>query len=426
MPDDLPQSLPRTAVIRQSLIAHPLERIESEIRFQISKALEFKNIHPGQTVALAVGSRKIHSIGRVVSLCAAVMREHGLKPFLIPAMGSHGGASSAGQIQVLDDLGISGACKDLGVQASMETSLVGSLDNGVPVFFSAEALKADHILVINRVKPHTKFKAPIQSGLCKMLCVGLGKHTGAAAIHRAGVRYGFGVIEEAAGLILDKAPLLAGLALVEDGLGQLSRVCAFSARELIAGEKALLKEAQAMMPAIPFDNLDVLIVDQIGKDISGIGMDSNVTGRHRDLAGDFFLPPRPKRIFVRDLSPGSGGNANGIGLADFTTTRLVKAMDKKKTFINSITAISPEKAAIPLHFDSDRETLEASLATTGLEDWTQARLVRIRNTASLEFMQVSFALEHEIRAQKALQQISDFTPMAFDSQGNLGEFHEKK
>ncbi|MBI9076924.1 MAG: DUF362 domain-containing protein [Desulfatibacillum sp.] len=426
MSHDLSRSLPHVAVIRQNLVSRPLERIESTIRFQLVKALKDKDFRPGQSVALAVGSRNIHSIVRVVALCAAFLQEQGLKPFLVPAMGSHGGATAQGQRQVLENLGIASACPGVPIRPSMDTELLGNLQAGNPVFFSREALQADHLVVINRVKPHTKFKAPIQSGLCKMLCVGLGKHQGAAALHRAGVQHGFSIIEEAAALILKKIPLLAGLALVEDGLGQLSQVRAFASGDLIAGEKSLLLKAQSMMPAIPFDNLDVLVVDQIGKDISGIGMDSNVTGRHRDLSGDFFLPPNPKRIFVRDLSPGSGGNANGIGLADFTTTRLVRAMDLKKTFVNSITAISPEKAAIPIHFDTDRETLEACLATTGLEDWSTARLARIKTTGSLEHIQVSSALEQEVKAQASLEIISDFAPMAFDSQGNLGGFHEKK
>lgn len=423
---DNSQSLPHMAIIRQSLAARPLKCIGPEVRLQLDKVLNSKAFNPGETVALAVGSRKIHAIGEVAGSCAAWLQDKGLKPFLVPAMGSHGGATPQGQEQVLESLGIVQACQGVPVQASMDTKAIGALSCGAPVHFSSEALRADHLIVINRVKSHTKFKAPIQSGLCKMLCVGLGKHSGAAAMHRAGVRFGFSIIEEAAGMILKKAPLLAGLALVEDGLGRLSQIRALAAENLIDEEKKLLLMAQAMAPGIPFDELDLLIVDWIGKDISGIGMDSNVTGRHRDLSGDFFLPPNPKRIFVRDLSPGSGGNANGIGLADFTTTRLVRAMDLKKTFVNSITAISPEKAAIPLHFESDRETLQACLATTGLEDWSKARVVRIKSTADLEIIQASTALRREAKANPRLEFKSEFGPMDFDSLGNLGAFNEKK
>jgi hypothetical protein len=189
-------------------------------------------------------------------------------------------------------------------------------------------------------------------------------------------------------------------------------------------EKTLLKQASAMMARIPFDNLDVLVIDRIGKEISGIGMDSNVTGRHRDLVGDFHAAPHPRRIFVRELSPASDGNANGIGLADATTRRLVDALDREKTYRNAITAISLEKAAIPAYFESDREALEVCARSAGLESVQQARLVRILDTKHLEILQVSESLQPDIDSEPNLQQLTPWQPLAFDAHGNLPPFHE--
>lgn len=413
------------ALARQKLVSAPVGD-PGACMDSVLGAIAIENqIQPGQTVAIAIGSRRIHAISEVVAQCVKFFEQIGLSVVIVPAMGSHGGATPKGQVRVLDALGIIKACPQIPIHAQMDVICLGKLKNNIPVFFSKPAMEADHLVVINRVKPHTKFSALIQSGLCKMLCVGLGKAKGAATLHRAAVSHGFSIIEDAASLILKKRPVLLGIALVEDGNGRLSCIEALKPKQLINREKALLKKASSMMGKIPFKNLDVLVVDKIGKDISGIGMDSNVTGRHRDITGDFFRPPNPRRIFVRDLSFGSEGNANGIGLADFTTTRLVKAMDLQKTFINAITAISPEKAAIPAYFDTDKKCLEACLATTGLEDFSNARLVRIVSTGVLDLLHVSKALEQEIKNTPGLEIITNFEPMKFDKNENLADFYKK-
>ena len=206
---------------------------------------------------------------------------------------------------------------------------------------------------------------------------------------------------------------------MEDGYGDLSLIEALPPERLVAGEKKLLKEAVFMMGRIPFNDIDILVIDQFGKDLSGIGMDSNITGRHRDIVGDFSMPPHVKRIFVRDLSPGSDGNGNGIGLADVTTRRLVERLDLKKTYMNAVTAISPEKAAIPIHVDTDREAIDICARTSGLVDPSLARLVRITDTKYLEKVQVSRALKVEVEDNPNLALISPWRPMAFDTEGNL-------
>ena len=252
-----------------------------------------------------------------------------------------------------------------------------------------------------------------------MLTIGLGKVEGASEFHRSAVKNSFSIIEEAAETVLKKCPVLFGLALSEDGKGSLSAIEAVNASSIIDREKELLKAVYAKMPGIPFDPVDILIVDYIGKNISGIGMDSNVTGRHRDITGDFFKSPHVKRIFVRDLSPDSDGNGNGIGLADITTTRLVNALDLEKTYINALTAVSPEKAAIPVHFTTDRKAIDACAQALGKVSLQNARVVRIKDTASLEHLQISKSLKNEMKANPKLNRLTQWQPFQFDKNGNL-------
>lgn len=376
----------------------------------------------GGSVAVAVGSRKIDGLREAVFHCLRFLESRGFRPFIVPAMGSHGGATPEGQSRVLAGYGVTE--KEMGVPmvTDMDVVSIATHPLGFPVYLSKAATAADHVVLINRIKPHTKFKAPIESGLCKMMTVGLGKHRGAAEIHRQAVDHTFGIIESMAEIILKKLNILFGLALLEDGYGKLAHVSALTPETLIPDEKDLLEKAKAMMGRIPFDRVDILVVDQIGKDISGIGMDSNVTGRHRDIVGDTIVSPHVKRIFVRDLSPGSDGNANGIGLADFTTRRLVERMDREKTYVNSLAAISPEKAAIPVYFDTDRQCLAACAATCGRPEPHDLRVVRIKNTSSLEHLQVSRALETEVLGNDRLALVSSWQGLGFDEKGNLREF----
>jgi hypothetical protein len=417
-----PFTYPEVAWVRQALHRAALGDVPQAVRSALASVSIEGLIRPGETVAVAVGSRGINAIDAVVGGCIEYLREKQLEPFIVPAMGSHGGATAEGQRAVLQKLGISQAALGVPIAADMAVECIDHLANGTRIFISRQALAADHIVVINRVKPHTKFRADIESGLCKMLTIGLGKADGATEFHRQAVRHRFGIIEDAARLVLARCPVLFGLALLEDGCGDLSQIKALLPADILTGEKKLLKIASDMMGRIPFDDIDILVVDRFGKDISGIGMDSNVTGRHRDLVGDFFITPHVKRIFVRDLSPGSDGNGNGIGLADVTTRRLIDALDMEKTYKNSVTAISPEKAAIPLTVENDREGIAICAATAGLASPAGARLVRIRDTKHLEMLQVSAALAKEVQPNPHLQQESDWGVMEFDADGNLLPF----
>lgn len=410
---------PEMTLIRQKLHAEKIEDIPAAV----GRALEGLGLasaaKPGESVAVAVGSRGISHIPLIVSECVKFLKDRGLKPFIVPAMGSHGGNTPEGELSVLDRLGINESFLGVPILAAENVVEIGILDIGIPILMDRSAAGADHIVVINRVKPHTKFHGPIESGLTKMLTIGLGKGQGAGLYHRAAIQHTFGILQDAARHILRSRSVLFGLAILEDGYKNVSRIYAVRPDDWFEAERTLLEEARFMMPRIPFDPIDILIVDEIGKDISGIGMDSNVTGRHRDIVGDFCTAPHVKRIFVRDLSHESDGNGNGIGLADVTTERLVHALDLEKTYTNALTAISPEKAAIPMYFETDRECIEACLNTIGMVKPEAARIVRIKNTATLEMLLVSRALEDDVISDPDLQIIGPWTPMAFDDSGNL-------
>jgi len=410
---------PEMALVRQKLHAEKLQDIPEAV----GKALRDPHLasvaKPGESVAVAVGSRGISHIPIIVYECVKFLKGRGLKPFIVPAMGSHGGNTPEGELSVLASLGINESFVDVPILAAEDVVKIGTLEMGLPILMDRRAAEADHIVVINRVKPHTKFHGPVESGLTKMLTVGLGKGQGAALYHRAAVQHTFGILQDAARRILETRSVLFGLAILEDGYKDVSRISAVRPENWFETERTLLEQARFMMPCIPFDPIDILIVDEIGKDISGIGMDSNVTGRHRDIVADFSTAPHVKRIFVKDLSPESDGNGNGIGLADVTTQRLVDALDLEKTYTNALTAISPEKAAIPMYFETDRDCIEACLNTIGMVKPEAARIIRIKNTATLETLLVSRALEGDLVSNPDLQILRPWEPIAFDDSGNL-------
>lgn len=416
-------NFPDMARFQQQLVSSPVADAAAQTRAALESIDSASFELSGKTVAVAAGSRRIDRIDTVVREVIGFLRERGARPFIVPAMGSHGGATAEGQKALLAGYGITESAMGAPVRPEMETAAAGQTPEGLPLHIASAALAADHIVPVNRIKPHTKFCADIESGLCKMLVIGLGKEKGAAACHRFAVRHSFSVIESAAAVLLDRLSVLFGLGVIEDGGGRLAEIHALPPESLIEGEKALLKNAYAIMGRIPFDRIDILVVDRIGKEISGIGMDSNVTGRHRDITGDFSLPPRPARIFVRELTAASDGNANGIGLADITTNRLVSRIDVEKTTINAVAAVSPEKAAIPIHFETDRRCLEVCLHLAGIERGEDARIVRIRDTASLKFMEVSTSLENETGPDGRLARIGPWSPWAFDREGNLLPFY---
>jgi hypothetical protein len=410
---------PEMARVTQRLSKKAVGNLSSSVEVALEDIDLGSVAKPGDSVAIGVGSRGITQISTIVNETVHFLRKRGLDPFIVPAMGSHGGNTPEGQLAVLEHLGITE--KTMGVPIKSGDGLVefANLDVGLPVLMDEHAAHAQHIVVINRIKPHTKFRGPLGSGLTKMLTIGMGKGRGASRYHRAAVQYGFSILQEAARQLLKRCSVLFGLALLEDGYRQIAKVVTVTPDAWFDTEQGLLEEARSLMPTLPFDPIDILVIDEFGKNISGIGMDPHVTGRHRDIMGDYFTAPHAKRIFVRDLSVESDGNGNGIGLADVTTQRLVEALDLEKTYTNAVTAISPEKAALPIHFETDRQCLDVCLKTIGMVEPQEARIVRIKNTLTLDHLLVSKALEVETAAKSKLRIVSPWEPMAFDHDDNL-------
>ena len=393
-------------------------------------AVEFAKLRPrlvpGARIAVGVGSRGITHLAEIVSAVLGELRAAGTQPFIIPAMGSHGGATPEGQCELLASYGITEETMRVPIRASLDVREVGVTPDGAPVFCSTEALAAEGIVLINRIKPHTDFYSPtLGSGLLKMCVIGLGKRAGAAAMHLAASRFGHErAIRTMADVLLRTAPILGGVGILENQFHDTARLVVVPREDIVRDEGALLVEARALMPLLPFDEIDLLIVDRLGKNISGAGMDPNVIHRSVDgysssLIRDGRPSPFIRRIFVRDLTEETHGNAIGIGLADFTTTRLVRATDARITSINALTALSPQNAKIPITFDTDREAIERALASLPLADATAARIVRIADTLSLAEIEISESLWAEVKSSPALTALGEAHPPRFDAEGNL-------
>ncbi len=406
-----PESLPTMVKVRQ----HFPGRTPLDIAAEVSKQMEalYRPINSGASVAVGVGSRGITNYAAIARAVIDELKSAGAKPFLIPAMGSHGGATPEGQARVLADYGITEAAMGAPVLAAMESACVGQTESGRDVWFSKAALAADHVFVINRVKPHTDFFGKLGSGCLKMLTIGCGKREGAANYHQNAVRDGYEqVLRELGGHILRHLPILGGMAIVEDQRHQTAQLELLQPDNWIAREEALLEKARDFMPAIPFEDIDLLIVDRIGKNISGTGMDTNVIGRgvheYTTLIGrEQTQAPHIKRIYVRGLTPETHGNAIGVGMADFTHQRLVDAIDYDAMRINSLTSLTPHSAKVPIHFQSDREAIERALISAGVKDFRQARIIRIQDTLNLETILISESMIAEIAGNEQLEVDSD-------------------
>ncbi|HSC72109.1 MAG TPA: lactate racemase domain-containing protein, partial [Candidatus Methylomirabilis sp.] len=368
----------------------------------------------------SAGSRGIANIARIIRAAVEHLKGLGAKPFIVPAMGSHGGATAEGQLQVLARYGVTPASMDVPILASMETVEIGRMSWGLPVLVDKHAFEADHIVLVNRVKPHTNFRCHVESGLMKMLVIGLGKHQGALLAHRAAVDVGLDrMVPEVARYSLSKLPILFGLATVENVRHQTARVQAMLPEALEEMEARLLKEAWSLLGRIPFDFLHLLIIDQMGKDISGTGMDPNVIGRMYLFPNEEPKSPRYVRILVRDLTETTAGNAVGMGLADFSTRRLANKINFQYTYTNSLTGLSPMRGKMPIIFETDRQAVEGALKTTGLTDPPRAKVARIRNTLAVEYLQASEALLPGVKDRFDLEIVDGPWEFRFSEAGDL-------
>ncbi len=412
--------LPKMALLKQTFDTQKIDDVAASVSKEMaSLALETK-VKAGDTVAITAGSRGISQMDVIIKTIVDDLKALDTRPFIFPAMGSHGGATAEGQVRVLENMGITEASMGCPIHSSMEVVYLGDASDGYPIYVDQYATKADHIVVANRIKAHTKFEGPIESGLMKMMAIGMGKHKGAEYYHKAAVQLTFQRIVERVGLeVIERCPVLFGLGVIENAYHQTCQIKALKPEDIFEGEKKLLAMSKERMARLPFDDIDVLIIDRIGKDVSGTGMDTNVTGRNRDILGDFLSSPRIKRIFVRDLTEDTKGNAIGVGFADYVTTRLVDKLDRKKTYINCLTAISPEKGAIPMYFDTDREALAACFNTIGDISPDRVRLVHIKDTLSLTRLAVSQAFEKEVAENRNLEITGLWSEITIGTEGNI-------
>jgi uncharacterized protein (DUF362 family) len=419
--DDLLQDvqLPRMVSVRQHFPDAAIEDLAAVVAESFKDPKISGRIKAGARIALAVGSRGLDRLPLLVHCVAAAIRERGAQPFVVPAMGSHGGATAAGQVAVLAALGVTEASVGCPIVSSMETVQLGELGSGLPVLIDREAMQADGIVVINRVKPHTSFSGPIESGLVKMISIGLGKQKGADSCHAMGFGHMAVNIVEMARVSLGKAPFLFGVATIENAYDRICRLALVPAEAILSVEEGLLREARSLMPSLPFTPLDVLIIDLMGKQFSGTGTDPNVTGR----ASTPYLntAQQVNKMVVLDLSPTSHGNATGVGLADICTRRLVGKIDFEATYANHITSTVLAHAKIPVTMESDRRALQLAIKTCNALDFERLRVVRIRNTLQLEHLQVSEGLLEEAKRHPRLTVTGQPREWVFDSSGNLAE-----
>ena len=387
--------MPRMYKVRQIFDSNHIADVAAKASEQMACLLNDGRVQ-GKRIAVTVGSRGIRHNAQILEVVIASLRNHGAVPVLIPAMGSHGGATAKGQADVLHRLGIDGDALGAEMIATMDAQQVGALQDGTPVYCSTDALKADGILVINKIKPHADFKGEYESGLVKMLAIGLGKHMGCSRLHRLGFASFPQVLPEAARIILREAPVIGGLALLENAYDDIMHIEAVEPQDILSREKALLTLAKQNIAQIKTDALDVLIIDEIGKHISGEGMDPNVTGRPGSYLNEGFDHIRIGNIVVRDVAVQSAGNGAGIGMADITTVDCVKKLDLGSMYTNSITAGILGPSRLPVVLNNDEEAIKTAIKIAAPNRLNSPRIARIRNTLLLDEIWVSQALADEM------------------------------
>ena len=396
--------LPELIKVRQSFDSSCIENVGEMVLMELQK-LDLK-LPAGSKIAITAGSRGIDRIPQVIKTVVDYVRQKGCEPFIVPAMGSHGGATAEGQVKVLEELGITAESVGARIAATMETVIVGSIDvsscsdktgEQLDVHMDRNAWNADGIIVINRVKPHTSFHATIESGILKMMVIGLGKEVQARNVHSYGTKGLRKLLEPAARVILATGKVIAAVGILENAHDKISEIKAFPSYSIEQGEAVLLEKARMNMPGLPLNKLDVLIIEEIGKNISGTGMDTNIVGRLRIEGENEPENPKIKRIVVLGLSHGTNGNAYGMGLADFTTRKLADSINYESTYANVIATTFLERAKIPVIAETEEEAISLALQTSGVEDFSRAKVIRIKNTLQLEKIEVSQSVLDEIR-----------------------------
>lgn len=394
----------------------------AQLEFEVHRALSALSLPAGrlrgQRIAVSVGSRGIACLPEIVRSICNWLKAQSADPSVFPAMGSHGGATAQGQRKVLRDYGVTRENVGAEICSSMKTVSIGKTPDGSEVFMDRHAWQADGVIVMNRVKPHTDFSGKIESGLLKMLAVGMGKAEGARETHVWGRKYGFErVIRSMSAVTLASGKILCGLGVVENELHEIALVRAALPEGIVSMEESLLIEARSMVPRLPFQNLHVLIVDEMGKNISGTGMDTKVIGRGANFPSNDRSDIR--LVYVRDLSAESGGNALGVGLADVIHKRLFRKINIHKTHVNVRMSLNPPMGRLPIHLPTDRLALDFSLGALGSPEEDEQRIVWIHNTLDLQRVAVSKALINEAQELTGWKISAEYHVPQFDGDGNL-------
>jgi len=410
-------ALPNVAPVRQRFERPRLADIEGEIARQIAAGGCFSSLKKGQSVALTAGSRGISNMPLILRTLVRELRKIGCEPFVFPAMGSHGGATAQGQLEMLQGLGIDEKSVEAPIRSSMEAVQIGETDGGLPVYVDAHANKADVIIVVNRIKPHVAFSGPYESGLMKMIAVGVSKQLGADFCHRMGFGCMADNIPAIAKVAIARKNIICAVGILENAFHETARIEIMRGTDIERREPELLKAAALLAPRLFFDQLDVLVLDEIGKDIAGTGFDTSVVGRYHTpfRTGG----PHITRILTLDLTEGSHGNANGIGILDFTTKRLYEKFRPEHTYPNALTSTVPLSVKMPMVLQNDRQAIQAAVKTCNLEDRDAVRLVRIKNTVALENIWVSTALVPYCEQHPNLELLGPAVPFAFKKDGSL-------
>jgi hypothetical protein len=413
---------PKVVKVRQDFPRPRVEDVGEALLEQCAKEEIRSRIEPGAEIAITAGSRGIAGIENVLRSLVGVLREAGASPFIVPAMGSHGGATAEGQVEILRSLGVTEESVGAEIRSSMEVVEIGETESGVPVFMDRIASEADGIVIIGRIKQHTDFRSGVESGLMKMASIGLGKHAQALALHAHGVKGIRDYMVEAGEKVFSSGRVLFGVAIVENAYEETAIIEAIPPGRIFEREAALLKESARLMPKLPVSDIDVLFVDELGKNYSGTGMDTNVVGRFRILGVDEPESPNVKYLIVGDVSEASHGNALGVGLADFTTRRLFEKVDYEAMNQNVLTSTFVERAKIPMVMENDREAVRAALRCNWGVEPEDTRFVRIPNTLHIRYAYLSENLLEAALANGNVEVVEDAGELAFDENGNLKGF----
>ena len=412
-----PIKIPRFVKVRQNFPRPVVADPAGELRAKLEAGRFLDAVKPGMSIGITAGSRGITNYPLVIKTLVEEVKKRGASPFVFPAMGSHGGATAEGQKNMLAGLGISEETMGCPVRSTMEVVQLGTAWNGRPVYLDTYANEADGLIVVNRIKPHTGFRGKVESGICKMVTIGMGKQRGADFCHAEGFGHMAENIPAIAQVTLEKKNIICCVGLIENSYHETAQIEVMRKEEVIEKEPALLERAWELLAKIQIDEFDVLVMDEIGKNIAGTGFDTNVVGRYNTPYASGG--PKITRVTALDITDVSHGNGNGFGMLDMTTRRAFEKFDMEQTYPNAITSTVPLTVKIPMVLKSDKQAIQGCIKTCNVDDWTKLRIVRIKNTIALNEIEVSEALLPLVKSHPNMEVLSEPYELTFDENGNL-------